>query len=120
MVEQMTAERADEINAAMVAHTMFEMGLRPDPPPSLAGYTLQEMLEAGKIVAAEDDAKPCPKAVRTVCAERMVAALYTMTHYDPSDLEHINLLHHNGKVGIAVVRLPEGFGEDPDEETSEP
>lgn len=42
----MTPERAHEINAALVAHSMYDMGLRDSPPPSLAEISLEDMTAA--------------------------------------------------------------------------
>lgn len=99
----MTPERADEINKALVAHSMYAMGLRADPPPSVAGYTLREMLDATDQVQAEDDAKPRPQTIRFVCDARLIAAIYTLAHYPPCPPSDAQAVAHNERAGVFVI-----------------
>lgn len=96
----MTPGRAQEINAAMMAHTMYEMGMRDTPPPSLKAYRLQEMLDATRMVAEMDG--------DIHCADRLVAALYVLTHYEGTEPTEISPVCHNGRQCVAVVQLPGG------------
>ena len=108
--QPMTPELAAEINSAMVAHSMFAMGLREARPPSLARYTLRQMLDATEFVAAEDKAAVSvngSKTIRMVCDPRLVAALYTLYHYEAQDPEEgqVSTVVENTTRGLVVLKL---------------
>ena len=74
----MTIERAHEINGLLCNVAFRDMGLKTTPIDGLAEISLEDMLEAGRIVEAENAAKE----ITTVCDPRMVAAIYVLHHYD--------------------------------------
>jgi len=87
---RMSAERAQEIAGRCNLHVFWWSGAADGPPPSLAEYSLAELLEANHIVRDE--------GVRCRCDDRLVAALYAVYHYDPEDASH-------GRVS-AIARAP--------------
>ena len=77
----LTPERAHEINSAMLRASMWAMGFGGDECPDLSEYSLREMLDAGVIVS---DERPSSGKIECICDDRMVAALYTLTHWHTS------------------------------------
>lgn len=79
----MELERARDITGACLAHTYYRMGFIEEEPPSLEDYSLRELLDANHRVDEENkkfsvDGK---KRIQVICADRLVAALYTLYHY---------------------------------------
>lgn len=106
---EMTYERAVEIVEACTANGVYHMlGDRVREVPSLKDFTLAEMVEAQHVVRETENARMKPGAgpqtFHTVCADRLVAALYVAQHFpgdDPADAHPICLLPD----GRAVVVL---------------
>lgn len=81
----MTFDVALEIVGKCVAHVMFKMGLEDTPPPSLVGYSLSDLVEANHLVR-DHNSQRNPDGTKTLfmmCDDRLIAALYTATHYRP-------------------------------------
>lgn len=111
----MDEARAAEIVAAMQAYTLYEMGLAEREPPPLDGYSLWEMLQANAVIRAKNEraaeayelgGRKGSHSVSTTCDDRMVAALYALTHYDPEDPQDCKPLHRSATRGVFVLRLP--------------
>ena len=110
----MNYERAVEVNSAMLAVSYARMGLELNPGqplPSLAGYSLAEMVEASCVLDAKDkeDAKTREPgeaySITMRCDDRLVAALYTAANYDGQDEDSGNfepLAEVDGKALILV------------------
>ncbi len=100
---KMTLGRAREIVAAMVGHVCWEVGAMETKPQSLADLSLAEMVEANRIVceigAVEIEAGA--KEVRTVCEDRLIAALYVLYHYEPDMTNHP--IVHDGQKLVDVL-----------------
>jgi hypothetical protein len=105
----MTVARAREINDALFAVFMVSEGLRDGGAPSLQGFTLEELLEATRIVEAENRA--AEKAggsytVYCVCDPRLIAAMYACTHYPAdSDPENVTTLVQIGHKGLVCLDM---------------
>lgn len=83
-------ERSLDITRACIAHVMYRHGLQEEPPPSLAEYSLRDLLDANHAVRAHNSEPRGPdgkRTIHTVCDDRLVAALYVATHYRPSPAE---------------------------------
>ena len=99
----MTQERAVQINDALMAHVWFREGLRTDLPPSLAEFSLREMLDASEMVAG----------VRMHCDPRLVAALYVAVHYPASPgagLEEFEVIAWANNTAVVTVAAPARLG----------
>lgn len=81
----MDIERAKEITKACTAHFFYREGLQKEPPPSLAEYSLAEMLEAQQVIKAANGTGNGGTST-IFCDDRLVAALYVAYHYaaDPT------------------------------------
>ncbi len=75
----MNIERAREINSAMLNAALYKDGLVA-VCPDLSRYSLLEMVQAGPMVRADDDPSQ-PGRYTMVCDDRLVAALYTLCHF---------------------------------------
>jgi hypothetical protein len=100
-------EGACVLNAQLVEHTMYKMGVRDDPPHDLSKGNLIEMVAAGVIVRAIDDAAPpgSGRTIHTVMDDRAVAAIYTTYNYDASpqhDVEPVTLIPGKACAVLAV------------------
>jgi len=106
---RMSLERAREIASKCLAHVWVREGIKDGPAPSLAEYSLVELLEANHVVAA-DPGEPTGDGKRRVwmhCDDRLVAALYVGTHYPgcpPDDVDVVAIAAGNA---VVVVRAPE-------------
>lgn len=91
----MDLARAREITDACAAHFFQQIGFEQKHPPSLAEYSLQEMLDAHRLVRAANDDADATDGTRTIhatCDDRYLAALYVAYHYEgshPADCEAI-------------------------------
>lgn len=102
----MTIEEARDIVRACTAHTMYMMGVADEQPPSLEGYTLRQLLDANDMVKEADrnQSGDGPRTMQVVCADRLIAALYTAYHYPGDSPESIEpIAHAPGRV-VAVIR----------------
>lgn len=108
----MAYERAVEIVEACTANGVYHMlGDCGKDVPSLADYSLAEMVEAQRVVQETevDRQKPDGKtrSFHTVCADRLVAALYVASHYpgqDGRDVDPICLLPDGRAVVVLDMR----------------
>ncbi len=100
----MTLERAHEIKGALVGISMVSMGLE-EKCPDLSGYTLAEMVEAGKVIeSAEKDGTP----ITVICDDRQVAAIYALVHHDAEPrIAPKAILVADGKA-LVCVEVPRG------------
>lgn len=98
---EMTYERACEIVEACTANGVYQMlgATNGEPVPSLAEFTLAEMVEAQRVVRqTENDrqkADGLPRSFHVVCDDRLVAALYVAQNYpacSPDAAESVCLL----------------------------
>lgn len=88
--QPMDRSHAAQIVARCIAHVYFREGVIDEPPPSLEEYSLSELVEANKLIAGpagtteNDDGT---KSIAMHCDDRLVAALYALTHYqaEPQD-----------------------------------
>jgi len=106
----MDIERAEKIVGECIAHVLFRMGVTDEPPPSLAEYSLQELIDANRRVAEENDKQPTTgrRTIRMKCDDRLIAALYVAYHYDANDpadgVEPIVLLPGGKAVCVAMTK----------------
>lgn len=99
----MSLERAKEINAACIAHAYHQLCLSSQPPPSLSGYSLSEIIEAAKLIEKHD--LPVMR-----CDERLLAALYVAYHYDQDIDEngrYSPVTISKDRKGVFVIQLPD-------------
>ncbi|HYE20127.1 MAG TPA: hypothetical protein VEA69_16895 [Tepidisphaeraceae bacterium] len=83
----MTLADARAIVSDCLTHVWYREGLRDDPPASLAGYSLAQLVEANRIVRDDPGDRQPDGTTRVMmnCDDRLVAALYVATHYEPED-----------------------------------
>ncbi len=93
--------RAKQINEACFQHVMWGMGLTDKEPPSLEAYSLQEMLDASRLVKADNVGR---QEVTVVCDERLIAALYVLYHYPASSIESVEPIARRPGAMVAVFR----------------
>lgn len=107
----MTLDRAKKIVSDCVAHVWYREALTTDPPPSLAEYTLQELLDANRLVAGplgkERDEENKSTTVSMHCDDRLVAALYVLYHYPAVDPTGgpVDVLVANASAGVVTLKL---------------
>lgn len=105
MTETMSLERALEITAAICARS-WATDISPDwAQPSLAGISLREMLDARDVVDAEN-ARPKSKGPRTIYVvpdPRLIAAVYTFEHYEPSRQAVLSVPMADGRKRMLAV-----------------
>lgn len=112
MSEQMDYERAVEIVGACVQNGVYHMlGDNGRPVPSIASYSLAEMVEANRIVREVDLATQepgsGPRTIHMTCDDRLTAALYVAAHFpgsDPADPDIICLLPDGRGVFVLDAR----------------
>ena len=98
----MTIERALEINAICVAHAMYREGISDgEPPPSLEGISLGDMLAATRLVE-----RMRPRTQMT-CDDRLLAALYVAYNYQPCELDDIDPVAARPGAAVCVVKIKE-------------
>lgn len=115
MADPMSYERACEIVEACTALGVYHiLGDRGRELRSLKDFSLAEMVEAQRVVKETEDARTKPGAgpqtYHTVCADRLVAALYVATHFpgdDPSNVNPICLLP-DGRA-VVVIQMSEAM-----------
>lgn len=86
----MTLDQALTINKACVDHQMWQMGVLQEPSPQMAlisTLSLPDLLQARDMVRQHDDTKPADangcKSFSVISDDRLLAALYTLYHYEP-------------------------------------
>lgn len=80
----MELDRASAIVADCSRHVFWAQGIADESPPGLGAYTLAELLEANHVV------RDAPDHHQVFCDDRLVAALYTLYHYDAADADAID------------------------------
>lgn len=90
----MDIETAKKINGAMVDYYLHEIthkGVPAGPPPD---YSLRDMAEAARLMDgySEPGDTPGSRTLFTTCADRLVAAMYTLGHYPPCDLDELEVV----------------------------
>lgn len=78
----MTLEEAKVINGEMLAFA-FKYQMGEDPEPFNPARTLPEMIEASEMVKAANKV-PGAKTITMTCDDRLIAAIYAITHYPPA------------------------------------
>lgn len=99
----MELARAHKIVGDCVQNAMRAMGLYDDAP-DLSGYSLEEMLEAGRLVSAENLDGPGPKEIHVVCDPRLLAALYVAHHYDGDAPNRAEPIAYGPGTAVVVVK----------------
>ncbi len=89
----MTKEEAAKINSDIVLNGAVTIGIYGKEVPSLAKYSLADMVEASHIMS--DDGKV------VVCDDRLIAALYVACNYSPDSKVPVAVA--NGNV-VVVAR----------------
>ena len=107
----MELEQAQAILADCTAHTWFQLGLRETPPPDISKYSLSDMVEANEVVKKFNDVRT-DRCQSIVMDDRLVAALYTLTHFHTSETEPVVL---NKEKAVLVVKLPANFFDEQDQ-----
>ena len=108
----MDLERAKEITWACVQTHLFSMGVDdvvPPEPPGLRKYSLEELLEANRLVCEENQRKshqPVPHGIQVYCEPRLVAAIYVAEHYEASPAADPEPVITVGGKALFVVKLP--------------
>lgn len=79
----MTEEQAKEIVVDCVSNALYGQDwMKNKPTPSLAKYSLSELVEANHIVRdIQDDSR-----LWVHCDDRIIAALYTIYHHDAGNV----------------------------------
>lgn len=113
----MPLDRAHTINAAccdLVLRRIIGEPLPGETEPNIAKYTLAELLEAKRVIKAEEDRKAELRqpgegyTLHTTCDDRLLSALYACQHYEGQDQEEgIEPIAVIGRKAIVVVNLPE-------------
>lgn len=117
--EPMTIERAKEIVGRMLDVRYAAMGIPGRTFPEPLDCSLAEMVEANRIVA--EFREPTENGYRTLgmhCADRLIAAIYTLWHYDP-DREPIAWIPHGRVakcVAVCTAELPDEDNEESEDE----
>lgn len=121
----MTPERAQEIVTAINARCMVSMGI-DQPLGSLQDVSLAEMLEAKSIVEAKNAAAQAHASengggysISMVPADRLIAAVYVVGHYQPSRKPVLYLPQpglFTDRVALAVVAMESKEAEQDEEE----
>lgn len=110
----MTMEHAREIVGKCNRHVWYREGLTDDLPPTLADYTLQELVTANHMVAAENQrARKAMSAlenigskdIQVVCDDRLIAALYAVYHYPGQDHRDCQPVAAADGKAIVVVKV---------------
>lgn len=103
----MELEKAQKIVKACVAHRMYDMGVVDEEPPSLYEYSLRELLEANDRVREENENQPKEGVMsfQTVCDDRLVAALYTIYHYEAERGTSIEPICMLGEKALLCARM---------------
>lgn len=107
----MTPESAQQINAEMVKTHLHGMGIGKAPNFTfLRSQRLADLIAARDLVAASNAAATAagpPYTLTTVCDDRLVAAIYTALHYDPSEADEPDpiLVQTDGDRTTALVHV---------------
>lgn len=111
----MTPDAADHINAELVKARLAGMGIGGPPDLDfLRTCSLSELLAARDVVSAANaaarNAGP-PYTLTTVCDDRLIAAIYTALHYDPTEADApdpiLLLTEHGCTTALVHVLTPE-------------
>ncbi len=118
----MSEARAREITKACMQVHFVHMGIVDERPPSLAEYSLEELLEANRIVAGlgpRDDG-----VIEVHCAARLVAALYVAENYHARPADDVEpvvslplsvpLAGRRAVKAVCVIRVDQTEEEDDD------
>ena len=103
----MNSGRAKEIVQALNLHFFFREGLTEVQPPSLASYSLREMLDAVDEVRKLNGGPSIDghKHVMMTPDPRLIAALYVAYHYPPEDPSDCNAVALGNGAAVLVVRV---------------
>ncbi|CAH1662055.1 hypothetical protein CHELA1G11_12027 [Hyphomicrobiales bacterium] len=103
----MPIERAIEIVKAICEHGFHAMGLSKSVG-SLEGVSLLEMVEAARLVKAEND-QPGVEGSRTIHVvpdDRLIAAAYALANYQPSGGAIVSAPAAEGLINaLAIIRI---------------
>ncbi len=99
----MDQETAQIINAACVSHVMYQQGFFQGPLPDLSEYTLEDLVQAAKMVKEANNTSD--GSIHSVCAERLLAALYVSYHYDGEDSGDVKDPVCLGRNAVFVVKI---------------
>ena len=99
-------QRARGIVRDMMQWKLVEMGLRDGTPPDLGEYTLLEMVKSAHMIrdfgeVQNDDGTT---SMITKPADRLIAALYTITHFRADEQDDVDpIVMGHGKALVCVV-----------------
>jgi len=118
----MDRQRAEEINAACLYHSMYAADdeMRPaGDPPDLSKYTLREMLDAADVIRNLDERDEAGhKIIRTVCDPRQLAALFCAVRWTPEPAgKWAHPVAVVGRAAVCVVDVTEKEGADDEQQT---
>ena len=100
------AARADEINGSMVMAEHWRHGLTKEHP-NVAQYGLLEMVLAAPMVNAVEASDPNRTTHSFICADRLVAALFTVNHHSAGAASDANIITFNKTRALACVYTSE-------------
>lgn len=106
----MTLELAKQIVSECMAHVWFRESLRTEPPPSLKKYSLRDLLDANSLIAGYPGNRNEESKTTTVmmhCDDRLIAALYILYHYPPSEPEDLEVIVSHAQSAIVAIKLTE-------------
>jgi len=106
----MNLQEARDITAACTANKMASMGIGENQPPSLADYSLEQLLVANRMVKEEPNTKnkDGTESMQMFCDDRLVAALYTVYHYEAEELGgDIDAIVRYGNKALICIHVPE-------------
>ena len=100
----MDLEKAKEISQKCSAHVWFQMGLKEERPPSLYEYSLEDLLNAQRVISEYNKTRT-DGCASLLCADRLIAALFVAYHYaveDPDRGEVTPIIFGNGNAVVVV------------------
>ena len=103
---ELTFERAQAIVEACIAHVWYREGISDERPPSLAEYSLRELLDANEMLAGHETRGGDRRHISVHCDPRLVAALYVAYHYPPEDPHDCTPVAYGPESAVVIVRAP--------------
>lgn len=82
--------RAQEINGALCSYEFYGVGISEKVPGGLEGVSLEEMIEATRIVRKIENPpdKEGMRLMTSTCDDRLIAAIYVALNWDYQSENH--------------------------------
>ncbi len=97
--------RARGIVRAMMLWKWVQIGMQPGPVPDLQSYELREMLDAAHTIRdyGEIRTNDGTTSHMVIPDDRLIAALYTISHWPAHELNHVETIVSGRGKGLACV-----------------